>query len=329
MLVNRLVLTPFLLSAITIASFMGVAPAQADGNLNCDAYAKSVIEQRKRSLKLKCNFKGPAWSGNYQLHFNWCKQNNVKMANLTHEQRNRDNALALCAKTKQQASNKKKENAACGLYAVSAVKMIPDYNNACGKIGGKPIVSELKQACLQKGSKASIAELNKLGKEIKACKARTKSCGKYATEMVTYAKQNTLYNCRYKGGQFSNDSLGHRRWCLTVAVQTSTKISAETREAIRKCYITNVKVFKKPGGIYRKKKKNEIFLPIDGCSRANDGSKHYFCGKKNADLYCRRKGYGYSIGHKTAGFKHTWWQGSKTFCSGKCHGFTEIVCVRK
>ena len=72
----------------------------ADANLNCNAYAQSAVNQQAMNLKLKCGFKGGAWSSNYAGHAAWCKQTNVKMADLTNQQKIRQKALNSCSQKK-------------------------------------------------------------------------------------------------------------------------------------------------------------------------------------------------------------------------------------
>ena len=118
----------FFLFLFTLGTMLVVTrPAVADGNLNCQAYAQAAINQQQQNTNTKCGYGGPAWSLNYNAHLNWCKRNNVRMADLTREDRARRNALNLCKLKKKKASQdeqrKKKKEAipGCRQYAKAAV----------------------------------------------------------------------------------------------------------------------------------------------------------------------------------------------------------------
>lgn len=102
------------------------AIAQADQNLNCDAYAGAAVTQQAQNVIKRCGYTGPGWSDDYQAHRSWCQLPNVGMANLTHEDNGRTAALAQCDQ----------KVAACDNYALSAVTQ-SQLNDAaqCGLIG--------------------------------------------------------------------------------------------------------------------------------------------------------------------------------------------------
>ena len=113
--------------AMVVSNLSTTELALADANLNCSAYATAAVEQQNQNVALGCGLTGGAWHTDFQRHFNWCVQPNVKMTNLTTEDNYRKNALAQC--TARRAS--------CESYASSAVAA-QSYNmqNNCGFTGG-------------------------------------------------------------------------------------------------------------------------------------------------------------------------------------------------
>jgi len=310
-------------------------PALADNNLNCNAYAQSAIDQQNQNLKQKCGFKGGRWSLDFAGHLNWCKKSNIKMHNLTNEQKARIKALGQCTSTKQQAKDQQKEQkleaARCGLYALAAPKIVADHGKACNKNNGKPSKFQLKQYCKKIGSKAAMAENKQLLRDAKSCKFKSSYCKKYAASMVKYAKKNIKHKCGYQSSHYDNNSKGHNQWCLSAPTKLSKKALKDARKGIKACTTDRIKVFDKPGGKWTPTTGYTRWLLIDVCAT----KKGKYCGKANADLYCRSKGYAKSIRHKTksvnfgSGKASTWWHASKQACHGKCGGFTKIVCKGK
>ncbi len=89
---------------------LGTLSAQGDANLNCQAYANAAVNHQQQNLKSKCGFKGGRWSLNYNGHQAWCKLGNVKMFNLTTEDKARTAALNNCKKKKKARSLDAKKN---------------------------------------------------------------------------------------------------------------------------------------------------------------------------------------------------------------------------
>jgi hypothetical protein len=89
--------------------------AQADTNLNCDAYAGAATAQNQQNETLNCGFSGLAWSGDFEAHRKWCLAPGTKMHNLTAEDNARKHALAQCA------AKPKLDQAACQTFAKRAV----------------------------------------------------------------------------------------------------------------------------------------------------------------------------------------------------------------
>jgi hypothetical protein len=83
-------------------SAFAVVSANADTNLNCDAYAKAAIAEQQQNLQLGCGFSGPAWQDNYQAHFAWCQSPGIGITHISGEDASRLNALAQCKQAKTQ-----------------------------------------------------------------------------------------------------------------------------------------------------------------------------------------------------------------------------------
>ena len=86
------------LTALSIGQI--TSSANADTNLNCDAYAQAAIDQQAKNMALKCGLSGKAWSTNYNGHKNWCLSNGVGIVQVSDENRNRETALKSCGQKK-------------------------------------------------------------------------------------------------------------------------------------------------------------------------------------------------------------------------------------
>ena len=145
-----------LLSATTLvvtAAFLPTSNALADGNLNCEAYAQEAIKDAKEAKARGCGFTDSLWSLDYNGHRNWCKQNNVKMANLTWADRARKEGLQQCKdKSAANFQNHRQKEKACLAYAKKAVKLDAEIRNSCPSSNAWP--KELKahvDFCMKKG----------------------------------------------------------------------------------------------------------------------------------------------------------------------------------
>jgi hypothetical protein len=115
------------MATVIVNGLLASQPSLADQNLNCGAYAATAVEQQNQNAALGCGLKGGAWHADFQRHFNWCVQPNVKMANLTKEDNYRKDALAQCSARRS----------ACEKYASSAVAAQGvNQQMSCGYSGG-------------------------------------------------------------------------------------------------------------------------------------------------------------------------------------------------
>ena len=76
------------------AAWLGVSEAGAQAN--CDWYAKTALKQQQENERLKCGFKGPAWTIDLKAHQAWC--GSVSPDEWRKEAQKRDQELAACQK---------------------------------------------------------------------------------------------------------------------------------------------------------------------------------------------------------------------------------------
>lgn len=60
------------LSLLVVFSAGVLLPAAANAQANCQWYATTALKQQQENDKLKCGFKGDAWSMDIKAHTNWC-----------------------------------------------------------------------------------------------------------------------------------------------------------------------------------------------------------------------------------------------------------------
>lgn len=55
-----------------LAAGAALLPATAMAQANCQWYATTALKQQQENEKLKCGFKGDAWSADMKAHLGWC-----------------------------------------------------------------------------------------------------------------------------------------------------------------------------------------------------------------------------------------------------------------
>ena len=123
--------TPSLLIAAIGLPLIAPSAALADNNLNCNAYAQAAVAHQQQNLKLRCGFSGRRWSLNHARHFTWCRLANVRMANLTFEDRARANALNACKAKVTTKGGSSPIAAACRKAATAAQAWRGAVQQAC------------------------------------------------------------------------------------------------------------------------------------------------------------------------------------------------------
>jgi hypothetical protein len=120
-----------IVAALCLSLFVFQRDANADANLNCDAYAGAAVAQNQQNITMGCGLAGGRWSADFNGHRNWCLSAGVKMESLTAEDTARQNALAQCAA--KPAENQQ----ACQTYANRAVMAAgAAAQRSCGFQGG-------------------------------------------------------------------------------------------------------------------------------------------------------------------------------------------------
>ena len=77
-----------------IAFWPVASPASAQAN--CDWYAKTALKQQQDNERMKCGFKGQAWTIDLKAHQAWCAS--VSPDDWKKEAQKRDQELAACQK---------------------------------------------------------------------------------------------------------------------------------------------------------------------------------------------------------------------------------------
>jgi len=186
--------------------------------------------------------------------------------------------------------------------------------------------ARLLQSCKSKQN----VKFNNFRKKQKLCLAYAKKAQKLRGQLNKVCKNS---------GEWPVTLKADVDWCMSKSIGAAKLKNTLRGNKITQCKLNSrQKVFLKPGT-----KLNRIFLPIDGCNRPGNSSKFpeslygkQLCGKKNADLFCQKRGYAKAILYKTKNFYNgsnmdgekptTWWQSLNKPCRGRCTGFTKIVC---
>jgi hypothetical protein len=203
--------------------------AQADPNLNCDAYAGAAVAQNQQNIAQGCGLKGGAWSSDFNAHRNWCRAPATTMADLTAEDNARNAALAQCA------GKPKLDQQACQVYAKKAVIAAEAAaSHACGFKGGRWSADYSAHFgwCLAADSGARTSEDSARGNQLQGCldaqataaeTAKKDACAKYAAAAVASQKENDGRQCHFTGGRWAGDYFAHFKWCIGVGPQTAAK----------------------------------------------------------------------------------------------------------
>jgi hypothetical protein len=330
----RVCLVPVLSTTVALTIFTSLTnPAKADGNVNCVAYAQAAVAQQQKNLQLKCGKAGPRWSGNYAAHFNWCKRNNVHMADLTTQDRARKASLSSCKTNKKQKRTKRLKELECQVYAGKAKQLTAQRNKACNKKSQNASILDFRRYCAKIGLKAAKAKNAALRAQINSCKA-TPGCRSFAKAAVFKAKQNIQYGCNYTSSSFANNYAGHYQWCLKVGLATAKKARAETKAGITRCIKTRTKTIKPRITYTSYTYKKQYKLGYMVCTHPKGNSKRK-CGLAAASAVCRLKGYRKAVSYKTYMVTRpnfmvsAYYLGTKSACKGRCKDFETITCLRK
>ena len=85
-----------LLTTLFASLALGQAVLPVAAQANCDWYAKTALKQQQDNERLKCGFKGLAWTTDLKAHQAWCAS--VSPDEWKKEAQKRDQDLASCQK---------------------------------------------------------------------------------------------------------------------------------------------------------------------------------------------------------------------------------------
>jgi len=138
---------------VVLATFLPASNATADNSVNCEAYAQEAIKDAKEAKARGCGFTDSLWSLDYNGHRNWCRLDNIKMANLTWADRARKEGLQQCKdKSDAHFKNHRNREKGCLAYAKKAVKLDAEIRDNCPSNNAWP--QQLKAHvdwCMKKG----------------------------------------------------------------------------------------------------------------------------------------------------------------------------------
>lgn len=178
---------PFLFILFAIAF---TSPALAAAPDTCKQYADKAIDQLHQAQSLGLPTPAPVWSGNYQLHYNWClSQSEEALA--------QGNAL-------RQAQLDKAEKSANPTAVAGAVKKSPTV----------PMQTPAKVAAAIQGDSENTG----------------KACERYAAESVRQNQENLSLGANLTGPAWSNDYRAHYNWCIQGNNLSSTPQHLADRE---------------------------------------------------------------------------------------------------
>ena len=73
---------------------LAMATSAANAQANCDWYARTALKQQQDNERMKCGFKGDAWSADLKAHAAWCSS--VSPDAWKEQAKKRDQELAAC-----------------------------------------------------------------------------------------------------------------------------------------------------------------------------------------------------------------------------------------
>jgi len=319
----------FVKIALTCATLLFPSLAQADANLNCEAYAQSAMAQIVEANSLGCGFGGPGWAADYNAHFNWCRSNGVGIMDVSREDQNRGAALDQCRQSQPQTLGL--GDAECVVFANEMVGYAREnIQRSCGLTGSR--YDDNYQGhfnwCMSGVSKADVAANADFARsEIAQCTqkaAATFTCAFYEGRMITLTERyiaacnESLWpedhkaNCLAEGGS--------EQWMNMQEGTLLTKV-----EACEQNVVTYVPT-------------NGDGTPLDGCYQGGEG-----CGQGVADDFCQHDHdhararsfitgptdfsvYLFCLNMPRGGASDFEDIGGKCFCRGSCGAFTSITC---
>lgn len=359
----RLALLPAIVGGVLSA--VAMVSAQADPNLNCDAYAKAAVAEQQQNLQLGCGLTGLPWQDNYQVHFNWCQSPGIGIMDISGADQFRLGALAQCKQAKNQSAARPANaptERACNNYRDLMIGLSKENTQLkCGytdsRFDNNPQghFNWCWNGPTHKQVEAAYEYTQQL---IDQCKAKNKgaaACGFFAVAMgplygqyneacagrrpdyvlTTNSPEQDKARCQANGGDAT--------WINNTVAEMQGKIDSCNSNA----------TFVLPKEKYRARGRGNTWLYFDVCNmkdkwRPGDGALFGLrCHQAQADFLCKQNGYGNGVaGGRGVGFDFTsndqsasdfgvsadgastWWpeEGNGRPCYGNCAHFTKIVC---
>jgi len=205
--------------------------------VRCDQYANTAISQYMKNMESACGFKGPAWSGNYSNHYEWCMKVPRTQSDAGTKQRE-DDLANRCAGTQpsqpEGGGTMSGPEVRCDQYTKSAISQNQEnISKGCG-FGGPRWNSDYNHHykwCVNVPKQFADFETSERDKEIKGCSG-TRSpglknegvpvgpdarCDQYAKTAVSQDRQNMERACGLTGPAWNGNYSNHYDWCVRVA----------------------------------------------------------------------------------------------------------------
>lgn len=347
-----------------LTSGFALPAAQAEANLNCDAYAKAAVAEQQQNIQFQCGLTGPAWQDDYMAHFNWCQSPGVGIMDISGADQFRIAALQQCKQAKTQTiprpANAPTEHA-CNNYRDLMIGLSKENTQLkCGytdsRFDNNPQghFDWCWNGPTHKQVEAAFEYAEQLIGQCKAKNQNAAACGFFAVAM------GPLYN------QYNEACAGRPDFTLTTNSPQQDKdrcaangssadwINNTVGEMQGKIDICKSNAaFVLPKEKYRVKGRGDSWLYYDVCNmkdkwKPGDGVLFGLrCHKEQADFICQQNGYGGgAAGGRGVGYDYasndqsasdfgvsadgasTWWpeEGNGRPCYGACAHFTKIVC---
>ena len=214
--------------------------AEIKGDLFCQNYAATGVEQQKSNLSMNCGFKGGGWTGTYDEHYDFCMRSSEEFANK--HTGTRQGMLKGCAeKNEQQESESVADEDRCVAYAERAVGQYRESHSlGCGYSGGR--WSNDYQGhydwCLGATQQATDNEDKARMDGLEACRAKMSRkgfCEQYATTAIDQFHQSQGMGCGFGGDRWSDDYQGHYNWCMGVNDQDAAGETTARENGLIQC----------------------------------------------------------------------------------------------
>lgn len=227
------------IAAALIVPLLPTPGAFADAKLNCDAYAGGAVAHHQQNEIFKCGFSGPAWSGDFNAHRQWCLKSATTVQDVTAEDNARKQALGQCAE------RPRLEQAACLVFAkTSMISVDSAAKHGCGFGGNRWLVDYGTHFnwCLSQSEEARDQEQQARTLQLQGClesqaaaeeKSKNDACVRYAETAVVQNQENLSRKCEFTGDRWSDDRQTHFDYCQGVGIASARKETVARVNALK------------------------------------------------------------------------------------------------